>query len=57
MNERSKYVFEEEPVKKGYASPEFIKKWNISKISYPANWFKAFLSNKVSKAYKYGMDT
>ena len=52
----NEYVFNEEPMKKGKVDDEFIKRNNLTTSSHPADWFKAFLSNKVDKTVKYGTD-
>ena len=52
----NKYVFTEEPMKRGRVDEDFIKKNNLIISSHPANWFKEFLVNKVDKNVKYGTD-
>lgn len=42
-------VFEGEPVKKGCVSLDFIKHNNLSETSHPMDWFKEFISNKISQ--------
>ena len=49
-------MFNEEPLKKEYINLEFIKKNNLLQTLHPANWFKAFLGNKVDKVCKYRTD-
>ena len=50
------FVYDEEEVKKGHVNPEFVKRHNLSENCHPADWFKAFLSNRAGKITKHGTD-
>ena len=53
----NKYAYHCDTIKNGYAKEGFTKKNNITENSYPADWFKLFLPNRVNKVTKYGTDT
>ena len=45
----NKYLFTEEPMKRGRVNKDFIKKNNLIILLHLADWFKGFLVNKVDK--------
>ena len=53
-NHNDRHECEEEPAKEGEENPKFMKKYNLSENSHPADWFKNFLVNKLTRACEYG---